>query len=413
MTLLAPPPTISSFSPASGCGNSTSVVITGTNFTGATAVTFGGVAAQSFVVNNATQITAVPASGNTGTISVTTLGGSGTSAGTFTVNTPPTVTVTASTNPICSGSSTTLTAVGANMGGGGSYLYNPGALAGAVQTVSPVTSTVYTVTATAVNGCTGTTSISISVTPIAAAPNPVTATPTTICPGGTSQLNSTSIVNATQTWYTVPSGGVAIGTSLSGVNFPVTPAVTTTYYVETFENIPSGSQTFNYTGGLQTFTVPAGITSITVDAFGAQGGGNGNSVGGLGGNIQTTLAVTGGQILNVYVGGQGLPGGPTAGGYNGGGASSSTNFTGSGGGASDVRVAPYALANRLVVAGAGGGAGLNCGSNLEMGGMGGRPNRWYWMAMWSTSFLVGLGGSQVAGGLQGNNQDKDVVKMVV
>jgi hypothetical protein len=66
--------------------------------------------------------------GNTGTIAVTTGGGTGTSIGTFTVNTPPTVTVTASTNPICSGSSTTLTAVGANMGGGGSYLYNPGAL---------------------------------------------------------------------------------------------------------------------------------------------------------------------------------------------------------------------------------------------------------------------------------------------
>jgi hypothetical protein len=273
------------------------------------------------------------------------------------------------------------------MGGGGSFLYNPGALAGAVQTVSPVTSTVYTVTATAVNGCTGTTSISISVTPIAAAPNPVTATPTTICPGGTSQLNSTSIVNATQTWYTVPSGGVAIGTSLSGANFPVTPAVTTTYYVETFENIPSGSQTFNYTGGLQTFTVPAGITSITVDAFGAQGGGNGISVGGLGGNIQTTLAVTGGQILNVYVGGQGLPGGPTAGGYNGGGASSNSTNSGSGGGASDVRVAPYALARSF--------SSRWCWwwcrfklrlSNQEMGG-GRRPNRWYWMAMWSTNFV--------------------------
>lgn len=72
-----------------------------------------------------------------------------------------------------------------------------------------------------------------------------------------------------------------------------------------------------------------------------------------------------------------------AGGYNGGGASSSTrNFTGSGGGASDVRVAPYALANRLVVAGGGGGAGYNCASNMEMGGAGGSPNWCRWMAMW-------------------------------
>ncbi|MGH2609235.1 MAG: IPT/TIG domain-containing protein, partial [Tepidiformaceae bacterium] len=37
----------------------TSVVITGTNFSGATAVTFGGVNATSFVINGSTQITAV------------------------------------------------------------------------------------------------------------------------------------------------------------------------------------------------------------------------------------------------------------------------------------------------------------------------------------------------------------------
>ncbi|MBK9482423.1 MAG: hypothetical protein IPO02_10690 [Bacteroidetes bacterium] len=69
MTLNPPPstPTITSFSPTSGCGNSTSVVITVLTLQ-ATNVTFGGIAAQSFVVNNATQITAIPSVGNTGTI---------------------------------------------------------------------------------------------------------------------------------------------------------------------------------------------------------------------------------------------------------------------------------------------------------------------------------------------------------
>lgn len=50
-------PTITSFSPASG-GTNYTIIINGTNFTGATAVSFGGVNASSFTVNSATKITA-------------------------------------------------------------------------------------------------------------------------------------------------------------------------------------------------------------------------------------------------------------------------------------------------------------------------------------------------------------------
>ena len=73
-------PTISSFSPTSA-GTGTSVVITGTYLTGATAVSFGGTAASSYTVNSATQITAVVGSGTSGSVSVTTPGGTATKTG--------------------------------------------------------------------------------------------------------------------------------------------------------------------------------------------------------------------------------------------------------------------------------------------------------------------------------------------
>jgi concanavalin A-like lectin/glucanase superfamily protein/IPT/TIG domain-containing protein len=73
-------PVISGFTPTSGPVG-TSVTIAGSNFTGATAVNIGNVAAASFVVNSATQITAAVKSGaSTGPITVTTPAGTDTSA---------------------------------------------------------------------------------------------------------------------------------------------------------------------------------------------------------------------------------------------------------------------------------------------------------------------------------------------
>src|SRR5438445_463150 len=88
------PPTITSFTPASGPVG-TSVTISGTNFTDASAVLFNGTSA-SFTVNSATSIAAtVPSGATTGPVSVTTSGGTASSASSFTVGdtTPPTVTI--------------------------------------------------------------------------------------------------------------------------------------------------------------------------------------------------------------------------------------------------------------------------------------------------------------------------------
>ena len=79
-----PEPSISSFTPTNA-GEDDVVVITGTNFDGATQVTFGGVDAQSFTVDSSTQITATIENGNSGNVSVTTAGGIATASGfTFT-----------------------------------------------------------------------------------------------------------------------------------------------------------------------------------------------------------------------------------------------------------------------------------------------------------------------------------------
>ncbi|MEO3998122.1 putative Ig domain-containing protein [Mesorhizobium sp. CAU 1732] len=91
LTVAEPAPTITSISPTSGpTAGGTSVVITGTNLTGATGVTFGSTAVISFTVDSATQITATTSAHAEGAVdvAVTTPGGSATAAGAFTYEVP-------------------------------------------------------------------------------------------------------------------------------------------------------------------------------------------------------------------------------------------------------------------------------------------------------------------------------------
>src|SRR5690349_9635979 len=79
--------------------------------------------------------------------------------------------------------------------------------------------------------------------------------------------------------------------------------------------------TFDYTGDYQTWTVPANVASIRVTLYGASAECDVCN-GGKGGMMETDIPVTPGEILRIYVGGQGdiqtnLPG------FNGGGLSSS------------------------------------------------------------------------------------------
>ena len=86
---VVPTPTIASSSPASAAVGST-VIITGVNLTGATSVTFGGIASLNFTVLSDTQISAVvPTAAATGVIRVTAPGGTATSTASFTIIGPP------------------------------------------------------------------------------------------------------------------------------------------------------------------------------------------------------------------------------------------------------------------------------------------------------------------------------------
>jgi hypothetical protein len=78
-TYTAPVPTVTGLNPAMGViGGGTSVVISGSGFTGATSVLFGTLAATQVTVNSDTQITATsPALGSNGTVDVTVTTGYG------------------------------------------------------------------------------------------------------------------------------------------------------------------------------------------------------------------------------------------------------------------------------------------------------------------------------------------------
>ena len=410
LTVLAlVPPTITNVPSSSICGSDQSVVITGTNFLGTTAVSINGSAVQSYTINTATQITAITSALNTsGTVSVATAGGTGTSAGTVAIYALPTIT-TQPTTPasICGGSGTSTTSILVSNAVSYQWYKNGVAISGAPYstfTTSTLTITNPTVSEnnasltcviTGTGGCTVTSSaVYLTVGDAPAAPAAFNAT---ICAGETANLVATSVGNGIN-WYAAATGGSPLNPSLllSGTNYSVSPAVNTTYYAETVSTT-TGSQTFNYTGSDQTWTVPAGVTSIDVKLWGAGAASNTTAAtAGGGAFIKGTMAVTPGQQLILIVGQGGTPGTSTTYGGGGSGGPASTNAGGSGGGRSALQ---NSSGSELMTAAGGGGGGGGISSNY--GGGGGYTNGLPGSSNSYGATSGGGGGTLTAGGTVG------------
>jgi Glycine rich protein/HYR domain/Secretion system C-terminal sorting domain len=168
--------------------------------------------------------------------------------------------------------------------------------------------------------------------------------------------------------------------------------------------VANDSTVFNFTGTVQSFVVPPGVTSVTIKTWGAQGGANWVNNVNFGGYVQGTVAVTPGQTLYVYVGGQPTT---TAGGFNGGGAGDGAGK--GGGGGTDVRTISNDLNSRLVVAGGGGGAGYWSSLHI-VGGVGGGLNGGNGYRN-TVADAGGLGATQTAAGASGTCVNFNVTTM--
>jgi hypothetical protein len=130
-----------------------------------------------------------------------------------TVNALPSVSASASSNSICTGSSVNLTGSGAS-----TYNWMPGNLSGSSVNDSPSASTTYTVSGTDANGCTNTSTVAVTVNALPTVS--ATASNNTICAG-----SSVTLTGSGATTYNWMPG------NLSGSPVSDTPSASTTYTV--------------------------------------------------------------------------------------------------------------------------------------------------------------------------------------
>ncbi len=174
-----------------------------------------------------------------------------TAAAQVSVNITPTVTPAASPTQICVGQSSTLTVTGAT-----TYTWNPGNLNGASVVVTPIATTVYTVSGTNGNCVSTTKTIQVLVNPIPTVS--AVSNPTVICAG-----NSATLTGSGATSYTWNPGAIV------GSPIVVTPATTTQYTVVGSNGTCTSSAVVSLSvNGTPTLTATANPTSYCAGSGG-------------------------------------------------------------------------------------------------------------------------------------------------
>lgn len=154
---------------------------------------------------------------------------------------------------ICIGQSTTLNA-SANGGNPGGYTFDwmAPAFTGPSNTVSPTTTTTYTVVATDVLGCVSQSPQTVTVT-VNPALGVTPSANVSICPGANTTLSAVaSGGNGTYTYSWMPGGG-------TGSTFTVSPATTTTYTI----TITDGCTVLPATGTVTVTVLPVPVVSFS------------------------------------------------------------------------------------------------------------------------------------------------------
>ncbi|MES2647979.1 MAG: IPT/TIG domain-containing protein [Bacteroidota bacterium] len=275
---------ITSFSPTSALPG-TAISITGTNFLGATAVSFGGVAAKSFTVNSATSLSAVVGNGASGAVSVTTPAGSTSKAGFVYIVPAPVIT---SFSPTTAAFNQQVTISGSNFTGATAVSF------GGIPASSFTIVNGNTITASPANGASGDVSITT--------------------PGGTtSKTGFTFIPAPTITSFTPQSGVIGTNVTISGTNFVGitavsfggTPATSVTLVNSStitaiVSSGTSGSVQVNAAGGIAT---KAGFTysGATINSFSPVSGTTGTLLTINGTNLTGATEIRiGGRLVTSY-----------------------------------------------------------------------------------------------------------------